>query len=296
VTLRSFTIANPPAIGSDCELELRAVGPLLTVKFNGETVGEVQDATLASGFFAMTNTVSEPVFVKTLQFLPLDAPAKNTPSANLPVSKSSDPKFPPGQWVKLFTKPEDLPTDQPELKWENGWISAEKGTGLYAANGRMWTNAGTRFRTRITDRRLAVATIRDTNPADKNSADKTSHHYQFRGDTASRTWILDYLREAKPKAITEQIGQWPLQPDELSDGKEHLLEVAAVKDKIIARVDSRLLGVVTDSRISSGRLSPFILSPVRDIEVINLDGLPEAEALRLLGVDEKDNDLRGKTK
>ncbi len=35
--------------------------------------------------------------------------------------------------------------------------------------------------------------------------------------------------------------------------------------------------------------------PVRDIEVINLDGLPEAEALRLLGVDEKGNDLRGKT-
>lgn len=36
--------------------------------------------------------------------------------------------------------------------------------------------------------------------------------------------------------------------------------------------------------------------PIRDIEVINLGGLPEAEALRLLGVDEQGNDLRGKTK
>jgi len=32
-----------------------------------------------------------------------------------------------------------------------------------------------------------------------------------------------------------------------------------------------------------------------DIEVINLDGLPEAEALRLLGLDEQGKDLRGKT-
>jgi len=36
--------------------------------------------------------------------------------------------------------------------------------------------------------------------------------------------------------------------------------------------------------------------PIRDIEVINLGGLPEAEALRLLGVDEQVNDLSGKTK
>ena len=34
------------------------------------------------------------------------------------------------------------------------------------------------------------------------------------------------------------------------------------------------------------------VDPVRDIEVINLDGIPEAEALRILGVDEKGNDLR----
>jgi hypothetical protein len=33
---------------------------------------------------------------------------------------------------------------------------------------------------------------------------------------------------------------------------------------------------------------------LRDIEVMNLDGLSEAEALRLLGVDEQGNDLRGK--
>jgi hypothetical protein len=35
--------------------------------------------------------------------------------------------------------------------------------------------------------------------------------------------------------------------------------------------------------------------PFRDIEVINLDGLPEAEALRLLSVDQQGKDLRGKT-
>ncbi len=33
--------------------------------------------------------------------------------------------------------------------------------------------------------------------------------------------------------------------------------------------------------------------PLKGIEIINLDGLPEAEALRLLGVDEKGNDVSG---
>ncbi len=221
-----------------------------------------------------------------------DNSAVSTPT--LPISKSSDPKFPPGQWVKLFTKPEDLPADlrKPDsgVTWENGWISADNGKAIYIDNGRLWTNAGIRFRTRITDHRHTVASIRDANPADK-----TGHHYQFRADTVAHAWALDYFRDAKPKATTEPIGQWPVQPGELSEGKEFLLELAAVNNKIIARGDSRLLGVVTDSRISSGRLAPFILSPVRDIEVINLDGLPEAEALRLLGVDEQGNDIRGKS-
>ena len=37
---------------------------------------------------------------------------------------------------------------------------------------------------------------------------------------------------------------------------------------------------------------PSILA--RAAEILNLDGLPEAEALRLPGVDEQGNDLRGK--
>ena len=36
-------------------------------------------------------------------------------------------------------------------------------------------------------------------------------------------------------------------------------------------------------------------APIGDIDVINLCGLPETEALRLPGVDEPGNDLRGKT-
>ncbi len=51
-------------------------------------------------------------------------PASASPS--LPVSKSSSPQFPPGQWVKLFTKAEDLPAElrKPDsgVKFEDGWI------------------------------------------------------------------------------------------------------------------------------------------------------------------------------
>ncbi|MDP1588376.1 MAG: SUMF1/EgtB/PvdO family nonheme iron enzyme, partial [Prosthecobacter sp.] len=67
------------------------------------------------------------------------APAGSTasaisPSPNLPVSASST-KFPPGQWVGLFTKYEELPETlgKAQLKIEERWIRcslSETGTGL----------------------------------------------------------------------------------------------------------------------------------------------------------------------
>jgi hypothetical protein len=53
--------------------------------------------------------------------------------------------------------------------------------------------------------------------------------------------------------------------------------------------------MASDDSVKRGEAHIYGAEDLRDIEVINLDGLPEAEALRLLGVDEKGNDLRGKS-
>ena len=52
----------------------------------------------------------------------------------------------------------------------------------------------------------------------------------------------------------------------------------------------------SDTQYTHGRLFLNGAEPIRDIEVMNLDGLPEAEALRLLGIDEQGNDLRALAK
>ena len=79
------------------------------------------------------------------------------------------------------------------------------------------------------------------------------------------------------------------QPDEV-------IEFGAVGDHLVARLGGGFVKLVSDSHLRQGKgyISAGGASAIRDIEVINLDGLPEAEALRLLGVDEQGNDLRGK--
>ena len=73
-----------------------------------------------------------------------------------------------------------------------------------------------------------------------------------------------------------------------SDKDEWLLEFAAVGSQLFARVDGQLVATLTDTRLQEGKLRiQGLTRPVRDIEFINLDGLPEAEALRILGVEEK---------
>jgi hypothetical protein len=68
-----------------------------------------------------------------------------------------------------------------------------------------------------------------------------------------------------------------------------------VGDRLIWRIDDGILQITQNSEHKEGLLSYNGGEDIRDIEVINLDGLPEAEALRLLGVDEQGKDLRGKT-
>ncbi|MDP1586680.1 MAG: hypothetical protein Q8M07_02955 [Prosthecobacter sp.] len=78
-------------------------------------------------------------------------------------------------------------------------------------------------------------------------------------------------------------------------GEEYTLELGCVGDKFIGRLGKEFVKVITDTKWGRGRGCLTGREPIRDIEVMNLDGLPEAEALRLLGVDEQGNDVRGKT-
>ncbi|MCB1276254.1 serine/threonine-protein kinase [Prosthecobacter sp.] len=210
------------------------------------------------------------------------APASSSPS--LPISKSSDPKFPPGQWVKVFTKAEDLPENlrKPDsgVKFEDGWIIPTNSPnffvqptsqlrGNYALRCRVRRNPAATTPTRISIRRKSA-----------------SEYYGIAIDdggelNCTRRTMSDYSKIAKVDV-----------PSHSKAAAECALEFGAIGPLLIARCDDSRPLLTRDSAYADGPSNIIGNDAIRDIEVINLDGLPEAEALRLLGVDEKGNDLR----
>jgi len=196
----------------------------------------------------------------------------------LPVSASSD-KPPPGQWVKMFTKPEDLP---------EGWMFK---SGRLVSNGAAPValnftksdvrNFGVKLRVQIVD-----------------SAGQT--HIRLRRKTGmyslgllkGGTLSLRHLTAASGGEISA-LGKKPDPDIKVVPGDEVEMEFATVGKQLVARLNGRLIGFATDDRLREGYGSLHNeVNKVSDLEVINLDGLSEAEALRILGVDEKGNDLR----
>ncbi|MBX7208744.1 MAG: protein kinase [Verrucomicrobiaceae bacterium] len=216
---------------------------------------------------------------------PPSATAAVSPAPNLPVSKSSDPKFPPGQWVKLFTKPEDLPADlrKPDsgVRWEDGWIRGGPPERKLILPATLKANYGLRATFKRSTGSFARLCLR-------HDFKGLQPYYQF-GIGSSEKLIMQAI------SAEQRQGVWSIDIPKIADGSNYRLEFAAVGNLSIARYGD-IIKTMDIKDAPQGGAQITGLEDVRDIEVINLDGLPEAEALRLLGVDEQGNDLRGKTK
>lgn len=216
-----------------------------------------------------------------------------TPSPNLPVSQSSDPRFPPGQWVKLFTKPEDLPADlrKPDsgVTWEDGWIRNLKAVPSTLPLPRSLVgNIGVRFHQQASwkEGKLAATVYLKNGPAIDGPTDYMMQidaggtMQAFKGAGEKQKYLPISLRRMPPSLLAL---------DEMD------VEYAIIGDRIVTRAGGTelMMAKETISKRAPGHV--VLYTAIRDIEVINLDGLPETEALRLLGVDEQGKDLRGKT-
>jgi hypothetical protein len=73
----------------------------------------------------------------------------------------------------------------------------------------------------------------------------------------------------------------------LPAGKEYIAEFYAIGQQLIARVNGQTLTAHLDLPPEAGSFTIYGASwdYFKDAEVINLDGLPEAEALKLVGLD-----------
>jgi hypothetical protein len=287
--LREFPLPEPLKPGQDYEMELRIVGQTLTAKLNGELLGTASDGTLSEGIFGVLVGEGQgyPVLVKTLEVLDLDKAV--SPSPNLPVSKSSDPKFPPGQWVKLFTKPEDIPAP---AVIKDGWI----------------TNLVNWSVPKLDASNVVIrATFRDAPDTTKPVRSGLLVRYNAKSAPDDVYYVLQ-LQKGDRAAITRKHSQDSNTPTqnraeqlfgqkvELPLNQHYTMEFAVVGDRLMGRINGMLLPVQRDTVLRKGRVAAIGSGDynIRDIEVANLDGLPEAEALRLLGVDEQGKDVRGK--
>ena len=262
--------------GQDYELELRVVGPLLTAKFNGTVIAAVTETTYTEGAFSV-GVVSKnagPCIIKALQVLDLDAARP----AAVAASASASSRFPPGQWVKVWTQAEDLPQglrSKPGVRLSDGKLEVESSAtylGIPLLAGELKNCA---VRATISSNSFNIR-IRDTEQTKEFYL--FNHHsvsIGYRGDQ-KEPYVPSRLASFSPVGFTEQ--KW---------------EFAVVGNKLVSRRNGKIEAFVANDKLVSGLLHLANLGGImRDVEVINLDGLPEAEALRILGVDEKGNDLR----
>jgi hypothetical protein len=217
---------------------------------------------------------------------PASTPVPSSPS--LPVSKSSEAQFPPGQWVKVFTKAEDLPEHlrKPDrgIKSEDGWLRfARELKGRAQIDLPNVSPFKRNYAVRLHCLRSIPVGMHNAIVIRRQAG--TERHYQFsvhQGnalDCYRRSW-QDYTRLFSVRT--------PL----VRPGTEYALEFGAVGDLIVGRYADEAAYLAKDSVFKEGGAYISGNDDIRDIEVINLDGLSEAEALKILGVDEKGNDLR----
>lgn len=269
------TLSKQPAAGESVTLELRVQGDLLTGLVNGEVCVETRDKSRAEagewGIYA-SDAWFESAEVQTLPT----------------VASAPSQQFPCGQWVKLFTKPEDLPADlrKPDsgVTWEDGWIRVGKNRRYLGLPGALKGNYAIRLRAK-NDEAAGIAgegvVVRKHDS--ENAAERGYYLSRFGGNK----FLIQQMVGGKYETLhTSAPSNSPAQ------GQDYTLQVGVVGRRLVSRLNSTNATVLMDASIPQGGAYLGIPAPIRDIEVINLDGLPEAEALRLLGVDEQGQDLR----
>jgi hypothetical protein len=228
--------------------------------------------------------------VEALKLLGVDGDGRSLapqpgPTAPSPPTTVTDPgktASPPGQWVKLNY--EDFHEGiRSKLKVEDGWMSPilKPCSIIFPSDLIFSTNQGIRVRCKLSPDSPLIPEFKLR--SSKSDCLALSRSFRTLTDKISHSGTVSAV------LATGQF-EWVGQPSEV------VVEFAAVNERVFARFDGRLSLVASDGRPEKGGVAIWnAQGPFRDIEVINLDGLPEAEALRLLGVDENGKDLRATT-
>jgi serine/threonine protein kinase len=290
--IQSWKLPQAPKPGEWLLVEIKAVGELLTVRADGKMLGTATDPALLQPGGVVVTSTQEGRF-RDIEVINLDGLSEaealkaagieaGSSSPSLPVSQSPSPT-----WRKVLTRFEDVPADvrtKGLLRWQDGWlepISATQAPPLVILPGPKVRNGGIRVRGRWSPD-IKIPTLGNVSLRRTRGADTTNQVYRANviGPTPSNVSLS--LANDNTKAQEELVRhllQRPLKP-----GDEYELELIAIGDQLHVRVNDERLPVVTDTRLKEGTMGLHCIHPMRDVEVIHLDGLSEAEALKTAGI------------
>ncbi len=185
--------------------------------------------------------------------------------------------------MKLYRKAEDLPEELRKpgsgVKFEDGWIvrgpNLRKIISLPAV---LSGNCGVRAVFRRLEKTSDAGRI-----VLRHSAD--DRHYQL--GLSGSTFVCQKMDRQNflPVFVTDKLSVVPL-------GEPYTMEFAVWGSRLIGRYGDAVFQSVIEESLTRGTAYLGGAEDVRDIEVINLDGLSSAEALRILNVDAEGHDLR----
>jgi hypothetical protein len=192
------------------------------------------------------------------------------------VSAAVPSPFPPGQWTKVLLNEEDI---RGFVGVSDGFMTRKPGVPsarVPAASGR---NAGVRARFR------------------RDPAGSTLPQLMLRNDDAGAGYnihlspggLVFRRNDNSAKGSNVELKRFPMPVPQ--PGQEFTFAFIAIGQTLIARLDGQTVSMQLDPAENpqlSGRIRLYDVehNAFRDVEVLNLDGLPEAEALKLAGLSE----------
>lgn len=213
-----------------------------------------------------------------------DSPTKNSVEMAAQPASADAALVAAGQWVKLFPPGSALPKG---AQWENKWIVTNGAVlpVLLRYSKSTFTNA-------------AFRAVIKTDPTGGRGILSIRHQDKGGKEDFRALQVPRLLSNPVEIGIQTSVNGTPTfhalaqGSAEVGDGQARTMEFAAVGSRLFLRINDKLVATAKDDKPQAGDIliSQF-KGRIRDIEIINLDGLPEVEALKILGMDEKGDDL-----
>jgi hypothetical protein len=279
-------------------VELRAIGDEFAVLVDGKLLGTAHSDALRRPGKAMIYAGPVGGYFRDISYIPLDGIPEAEALKAVGVSASPSPQvsssasasaFPPGQWIKPLADLSKLPN---LAEFKDGWARLG-GSEHYALLSQLgggtpnWRDGGIRARRKDPSQKYGpLLALRHADgrylslqyyPVDASHPHAVMQLREYHpelfpaGGTPAQAWSANVL------LIEKEIP--PIRP-------EFTTEMIIIGHRLIGRINEQTITCSVDDGGRTGQpaISSAFRYPFRDLEVINLDGIPEAEALKLVGV------------